>query len=261
MLEKDLHLFCVLKNRRLNKRKSLVLLLLILLGLDLAAQKQITNQSLYWIRYYNQLSITKKIVWHNEVDERLFFEKNQQQQFILHTRLHYKFAQNAEVAAGFTYSMQSPQDPKSTSDLVIPELRPVQELSYTTPATKRLSIQQRIRAEQRFIHKSQGVNLVDGYQFNFRFRYRLQASYKLSKEDAKYPTTAKVSNELMVNARKAIVYNQFDQNRVYLGLEKGISKNLSVELGYLHLYQQRATGNQFYNREIVRGTIYHKIKL
>jgi hypothetical protein len=38
------------------------------LNFGLQAQtKQVINQSLYWVRYYNQLSINKKLTWHNEI--------------------------------------------------------------------------------------------------------------------------------------------------------------------------------------------------
>ena len=50
----------------------------------------------------------------------------------------------------------------------------------------------------------------------------------------------------MVNQGKHIVINQLDQNRIYLGIERGFYKGLSVELGYLHWYQQRPSANQFF---------------
>ncbi|MGK2862663.1 MAG: DUF2490 domain-containing protein [Chitinophagaceae bacterium] len=246
----------------MRKEKIYLLLLFCFLHFGLHAQtKQVAHQSLYWVRYYNQLVINEKWTWHNEFDNRRFFKGNQQHHFIAHSRLHYKILQNAEIAFGLTYSRQSPQDPNSTSDLVVPEIRPAQEVNYSNPITKRLTLQHRIRIDERFIHKNDGQVLLAGYNFNFRFRYRILASFILNKEEAKTATTLKVANELMVNAGKNIVYNHFDQNRIYLALEQGLNKNFSVELGYLHLYQQRATGYQFFDREIIRLTIYHKIKL
>ncbi len=103
--------------------------------------------------------------------------------------------------------------------------------------------------------------LLDGYDFNVRFRYRLQASYQLRDEKAKMPTTIKVFDELMINVGNTILYNQFDQNRIYIGIEQGLHQNLSIELGYLYWYQQKASGYQFFDRDIIRFTIYHKIKL
>ena len=224
------------------------------------AQKTVTHQSLYWLRYYNQFDIHKNWTWHNEIDDRRFFENNKQHHLIMHSRLHYKIYKNADIAFGLTYSLQSPQEPNSNTDLVVPELRPVQEINLSNPLGKRFTLHQRLRIEERFLHKNNGMDLLEGYAFNFRFRYRLQASYKINKKETNNPTTLKVADELMINAGRKIIYNQFDQNRIYAGLEQGINKNISIELGYLHWYQQRATGNQFFERDIIRFTLYHKIK-
>ena len=160
-----------------------------------------------------------------------------------------------------TYSLQSPQDPNATINVVVPEKRIVQEFNLSNSLSKRLTFQQRLRIDERFIHKNNGKELLDGYDFNFRFRYRLQASYRVNKLEAPKATILKLSNELMVNAGKNIIYNQFDQNRLYVGIEQGFGKGISAELGYLHWYQQRASGNQFFDRDIIRFTLNHKIKL
>lgn len=223
--------------------------------------KQVTNQNLYWIRYNNQMSLNKKWTLQNELENRRFFVPNRQHHFITHSRLHYKVLPNVDMAFGLTYSLQSPQNPNLTSGLVVPEIRPVQEVNYINPVTKQLAIQHRVRIDERFIHKNDSKVLTDGYDFNFRFRYRLQASYKLAQKESKMPTTLKISNEFMVNAGDKIIYNQFDQNRIYIAVDQGLSKNISAELGYIHWYQQRATGYQFFDREIIRLTMYHRIKL
>lgn len=65
----------------------------------------------------------------------------------------------------------------------------------------------------------------------------------------------------MINAGQKIVYNTFDQNRIYAGLQYGFNKNITFELGYLNSFQQRAGGVDYYDRDIIRFTLYHKINL
>lgn len=65
----------------------------------------------------------------------------------------------------------------------------------------------------------------------------------------------------MVNFGGEILYSHFDQNRVYVGLEKVLHKNLPIEMGYLHWYQQRNSGKEFFDRNILRLTVLHKMKL
>ena len=230
-----------------------------LLFTSVYSQKTVAHQNLYWLRYHNQLSFSEKLSWNNEIENRRFFTNNTEHHLVMHSHLHYKTGANSDIALGLTYSLQSPHDPYATTNLVVPEVRPFQEINWGSTITDRVKLQHRFRIDERFIHKNNGKVLLDGYDFNFRFRYRLQATYKITKESAK-PTLLKISNELMINAGKAIVYNQFDQNRIYAGIEQNFTKNISAELGYIHWYQQRASGNQFYSREIVRLTIYHKIK-
>lgn len=237
------------------------LLLSFLLSFDSVAQKMITHQSLYWVRYINQLTINEKWTWQNEIDNRRFLKSNRQHHLIIHSRLHYKIFKNSDFAFGFTYSLQSPQDPNATASLVVPELRPVQEINLYNPLSIRFTLQQRLRIDERFIHKNNELILVDGYNFNFRFRYKLQANYEVTKKDAKNKTVVKIADEVMINAGKNIIYNSFDQNRIYVAVEQGINKHISVELGYLHWFQQRTSGYQFFERDIVRFTLYHKIKL
>ncbi len=201
------------------------------------------------------------MTWHNEIDERRFFDNNRHQQLIIHSRLHYKFLKNFDAAFGLSYSSQSPQDPHSTSRLTIPEIRPVQEINYSNPISSKLNLQQRLRIDERFIHKNNGLNLLEGYNFNIRFRYRIQMSYRINGIEDKVPLAAKISDELMFNSGSTFAGRRFDQNRIYTGFEVGLVKNLSAELGYLHLYQQRAIINQFFERDILRLTIYHKIQI
>jgi len=238
---------------------SVIVSLLSGASIDTLAQKrELTTQRLYWTRYYNQLTINSKWVWHNEIDNRRFFQNNHQHHLIMHSHLHYKMPNNIEIAMGFTYSRQSPQFPDVPSNLVVPELRPFQEITLSSPFSKRFVLSQRVRIDERFIHKNNGKVLEDGYDFNFRFRYRLQAIYLLSKINSKYPTTLKIADEVMFNAGKTIVFNHFDQNRIYVALEQVLNKNLSFEAGYMHWYQQRNTGYQFFKRDILRLTLYHK---
>ena len=81
--------------------------------MGLCAQKQIDHQSLYWIRYYNQLSLDARLNWSNEIEDRRFLHNSRQHHLILHSRLHYKLNKNTDLGLGFTYSLQSPQDPES----------------------------------------------------------------------------------------------------------------------------------------------------
>ena len=65
----------------------------------------------------------------------------------------------------------------------------------------------------------------------------------------------------MINAGKNIIFNTFDQNRIYAGLQYGISSAVALELGYLNSFQQRATGVDYFDRNIIKVSIFHKLKI
>lgn len=67
--------------------------------------------------------------------------------------------------------------------------------------------------------------------------------------------------ELLINAGKMIVKNTFDQNRLYAGLQWGLNPNVAFEMGYLNSFQQRANGEDYFDRDIIRLSFIHKLKL
>lgn len=236
-------------------------LLLFFLSYLTYSQSNTTYQNLYWIRYYNQLTLNPKLTWHNEIDMRRFMENSRLHHVIAHSHLHYKILPILDAVFGLTFSQQNPQFADATSNLSVPEFRLFQEVTSSLAFSKRVLLNHRFRLDERFIRKNNGIILLEGNDFNFRFRFRPQLNIILSKLESKTPTNLKISDEIMVNFGGEILYNHFDQNRVYVAIEKGLSKSFSLEMGYMHWYQQRASGKDFFDRNILRLTVLHKIKL
>ena len=55
----------------------------------------------------------------------------------------------------------------------------------------------------------------------------------------KYLPSAVLADELAIQFGKEVVYNTFDQNGLFIGIKQNISPNLSVDFGYMNVYQQR----------------------
>jgi hypothetical protein len=217
--------------------------------------KQVTHQQLIWYGYYNTLQFNQKYFLTTEIQERHFINPFAQHQFVLRSHIHRNVGAGWDVALGMCLFLQSPQDPTSESDLIVPELRPHIALANQTKLN-RFTINQRYKAEARFFHEVENNELVNGYHFgNFRFRYQIGIEIPVYKKWL----SVKLSDEVMLNAGKNITYNIFDQNRIYVALNYNITPNLRLETGYLNWYQQRASGNSFYNRDIIRFTVFHKI--
>lgn len=104
-----------------------------------------------------------------------------------------------------------------------------------TQAIKNIKIEQRYRAEFRFTS--------NGYRN--RFRYRLGVSYPFGNNEKGYkPYQVSVSNELFFTGKEPY----FERNRALVSIGYKISKQLSVQLGYLHQFDYKIndeTGRDF----------------
>src|SRR6187399_3273145 len=99
------------------------------------AQKDYYSQSLYWIRYQNQLFFSPTLYWINEVDNRRFFSPDVQHQFIAHSHLHKKI-KNFDGAIGLTNSIAYANIPERGYTEGRHEIRPFTEGNYDFPFKK-----------------------------------------------------------------------------------------------------------------------------
>ncbi|MGL5235142.1 MAG: DUF2490 domain-containing protein, partial [Empedobacter falsenii] len=118
------------------------------------AQKNVTHQNLLWYGYYNTLVISEKYSVLSEIQERHFIDPSAQHQLIFRSNLQRKLDENWNVSGGITYFLQSPNDPNSESNLVVPEIRPDIGFGYQQKL-KNFTINHRYKAEARFFHDTE----------------------------------------------------------------------------------------------------------
>ena len=236
-------------------------LIFIFFSTFLFGQKNVENQQLLWYGYYNKLQINQNWVLKSEVQERHFYQPLVQHQLVFRTNLDRRILDDINVSLGFVVFLQSPNDPESESTLMVPELRSDFGIN-TKKKYKYFNVNQRFKVEARFFHQTENNELVGGYQFsNFRMRYQLGLDIPLIKKQDAEKLILKIKDEVMFNFGKNIVKNVFDQNRIYIGLNYPMNKNLAFEAGYLNWFQQRPSGTDFYNRDIIRFSVFHTINL
>jgi hypothetical protein len=237
------------------------LLFSLLTTANLIAQsdKNIDHQSILWSRYYNQLLLNEKWSLHSEFDNRLFVQPIQENLYLIRVQGRYKINDHLETGAGFAYFSVDTQVPEINPNYSTPEYRGQQDITWKLSRNK-VTFMQRFQLEERFIHNTNKDELLPGTTFSWRFRYRLQADYTFWKKE-KQLLKAIVSDEIMFNFGKKIIKNTFDQNRIYAALHYGLNSNLAFELGYLNSFQRRASGIDYFNRDIIRLSIFHKIKI
>jgi Protein of unknown function (DUF2490) len=227
---------------------GLIFFLLFIFHSSIVNAQPIDPSKGYWVRYYNQFSLTPKWIWHNEIDERRLLNPDRQAQFFIHTHIHYLPSTKLDFAFGFNHNLS-----KNRTNITVPEWRPWQEVNFNATPTSKIKLSFRYRLDERFIQHSSAHQLEDGYQFVLRHRIRIQAMHRIGKNEQ---VTVKLSNELMLNTSP--VLDTFDQNRIFGAIEFKLTKNLSLETGYLNQLIRRNGESATFH--ILRTTLYHRLQ-
>ncbi len=164
----------------------------------------------------------------------------------------YWFDGKHPVIGGVARLWKAPEEGLNTWAI---ENRIYQQWSTATHPGK-WSILQRVRAEQRW--RDQVVNdQVTGTQFSVRFRYL--ASFEFSAfTNPRWPAFV-VSDELLVQFGSSIVYNTFDQNRLFIGIRVPINERMNFDTGYMNVFQQRSTGYAYDMSHVFRLFFYYHL--
>jgi Protein of unknown function (DUF2490). len=225
------------------------------------AQKNIMYDRQVWLGYNSQSRFSDK--WGVWLDGNLrtrqdFFTNFYQA--VARVGIMYNLNEATRVTAGYAFINYFPDEGhKAVSQF---EHRPWQQLHWQTVYNKKI-LAHRIRLEERYRRKVlNDSTLADGYNFNFRARYNLGFQVPLSKKGIAPNTFSFVVNdEVMVNFGKEIVYNYFDQNRIFLGFAYHPNANDQLQIGYMNVFQQLSAGNRYRNSHVVRVFFFHNLDL
>lgn len=117
------------------------------------------------------------------------------------------------------------------------------------------AITHRFRNEQRWFHLVENDQRNGKTRFVNRFRYLISFNFKVFRKP-EAPALV-LSDEIMLNFGKSVVYNTYDQNRLFAGFAKKISPSWSFDFGYMNVYQQRLSGFQYFMNHTVRLFFYY----
>jgi len=246
-----------------EKRKSIGTLALSLTifasAYSQAKHTQHVNQ--IWLGYLNQTRFSNK--WEMWLDLHLrtkeeFFDNFSQS--IIRPGITYYLNEDTKLTAGYAYVSNYPAD--SHKNVTQPEHRPWQQIQWYNRYAK-IRTMQWFRLEERFRRKIlNDSELASGYNFNYRMRYDFSLQAPLSKKKFEpHSFMFVVNDEVHVNFGKQIVYNYFDQNRFFVGFGYLTNKTDRLQAGYMNLFQQLPTGNQYRSINAVRIFYFHSLDL
>lgn len=236
--------------------------LFIVASLSLQAQapeKHIENREQLWFGYFNQTRLTSKFgLWADIHYRRTENFADRPFQFLVRPALTYFIKDNLRVNVGYAFVSHFPGKGLETTRF---EHRPWQQIWWNQKYTG-LTTLQWLRLEQRFNEKVVADVKQDGYNYNFRVRYNFSFFIPLKGHEMKANTPfAAVMNEIFLNFGERIVYNTFDQNRLFAGFGYQFSPHLNAQLGYMNVYQQEASGSNYFSTHTIRLFVFHSLDL
>jgi hypothetical protein len=226
------------------------------------SQRSIEKHQAVWGQLFLHLDLKNpKYYILTDIQERYFVAPaKSQQMFLVRPRVYRRLANNWDIGLGLAYFALQPSNPAAKVRITQPEVRPFLELANRQALGKGFNLSHRYVLENRIIRKIENGALVSGNTQINRIRYRLNMDIDLFEIKEK-AVKLRLNDEILIQFGKNVKRNWFDHNRLGFGLVWPLSKSFSIETGYTNWYQELASGDDFYNRHIVRVGFSYKIKL
>lgn len=221
--------------------------------------KQILVEEQTWLGYFNQTRLSNRWgIWfdgHFRATEQFVREPSK---LIFRPGLTYYATDNLKLTTGYAFINHFPE--LGHAGISQPEHRLWQQVQLHTNYGK-VRAMQWLRLEERFRRRIKNdEELGDGYAFDTRIRYNYLLNVPLSKKGI-VPRAFSVvlTDEIFINLGPRIVYNKFDQNRLFVGLGYQLSAHSNLQFGYMNVFQQLASGSTHRNVHAVRLFLFQNL--
>jgi hypothetical protein len=171
--------------------------------------------------------------------------------YFLRFGAHYWLTEAVAVTLGYAHNWVAPAHEEWNT--WTQENRIYQQVQYATNVGK-VRVLHRLRNEQRWQQEVVDDALTGEDRFSDRVRYLVSLTIPVSGKPS-VPSLV-VSDEILVQFGPEIVANTFDQNRLFLGIKKGLGRTWSFDLGYMLVYQEKASGYQYDLNHTLRWFFY-----
>jgi hypothetical protein len=208
-----------------------------------------------WLGFISQIQLTEKLSTLNDAHfvPNVFL--------ILRTGLTYHSPiKNLNSTFGYAYLNLYPS--RSDYHTVRPEHRIWGQTTYLHSIHKNIKLYHRLRYEARFRHKMNGDEKIEGYNFNWRWRYLAQIKYNFPKKDThKGQLYGVLAGEILLNSGKEIKNTlRIDQYRLLLGAGYQL-KTYSFQLMYVNRMTLAAITSSYTMNHTLTLWIFHQWNL
>lgn len=217
-------------------------------------QKSVTHNTHTWISFNSNIYLDKHwfIMADAHIRENGFFASNS---FIFgRLGLGYQVDNNLSFVAGYGNLLSTPTTPGWTTNS--DENRLFEQVQFSS-AYKKIKILQRLRNEQRWQQIIANDQKTGKNKFSNRVRYLLSFTVPVFKNP--HLPQLVLADECLLQFGKDVVYNTFDQNRLFIGIKQRINNNLSFDAGYMNIFQQKSSGIAYNQNDTYRLFFYYNL--
>ena len=239
-----------------NHRATRILLIVALCSLlPCLAHAQTSREINEQVQFWGSLNTTIRLTDRTGVIADVHVRRNDFLQdpsfYFIRLGANYWLTEKLTLAFGYAHMWQAPacDDCETWSN----ENRIYQQVQYAT-SLGGTRVLHRVRNEQRWRQEVKDDELTGETLFSDRIRYL--ASFTIPISERRSVPSLVLSDEILLQFGKDIVYNTFDQNRLFVGIKKDLARAWSYDLGYMMVYQQKSSGYEYDLNHTLRWFFY-----
>ena len=235
------------------------ILLSVFSGPVLGQQKQVVHYNQLWYAYNNNTRLTDR--WGIWMD----IQNKDKSEFVHNFDVKentlggiYYLKNKMKLTGAFTYIQSYPND--KLPDFYAPEYRPWQMVQWKNNL-QNTSFSHWVRLEERFKTKTiNGNQLTNNFDFSYRLRYNVFIEKPLTvKKHEKGAISLSIAEEIYLNYGKTIVYNTFDQNRIFGGLLYYFNTHDWLQFGYTNVIQHLSSKDKYKSIDAIKLTFFNNL--
>lgn len=240
-----------MKNSSFESLRNIIGFALIIIFISLCnptfSQKQVKKISQQWIQSYHEAKLNTKWTLLLDAGYRWREGFTESSAYIIRGGFGYSILPNLRVTTGMAHLGFY-----SNEKIIRQEFRPYQDLQHKSILGK-ISLNQRLRLEERFFKDRLIPSPWSDLDFNFRFRYQFIIGIPVAKLTAKFPNRKLIlnlGNEIFINAGREVSTQVFDQNRFLISPTLQWSKALSISMTWNSQYASTIKPNTFLQSKV-----------
>lgn len=219
---------------------------------QISIKKETNQQTQSWVSLNNTFKFNNQLALLVDFHIRRNDFVNSESFYFVRTGISYSPNAQISMALGYGHMWVAPSKPGWNT--FSNESRIYQQLQFNSKIGN-VSIAQRLRNEQRWQEKIINDQRTGENRFTDRIRYLLSVNIPVFKK--KTMPSLIIADEILIHFGKEVVFNTFDQNRIFIGIKQTINPKLCFDFGYMNVYQQKYSGYQYDMNHTLRLFFYY----